>query len=153
MCAWNGHVLVGTDAATISEDDPLVVREIDAGRRQHRCLRCDAWLVLPTPTEPARPTPPTRDEITLPDRGRPLKSRYILRLIALTRAFNVLVLLLLLGGVVAVLVNQTALRDGLMSSASGAPDRDRWAGRRRPAESCSLAARARSGSWRAASSC
>jgi uncharacterized membrane protein (DUF2068 family) len=118
VCAWNGHVLVGTDAATISEDDPLVVQEIDAATRRHRCLRCDAWLVLPTPDEPARPTPPTRDEITLPDRGRPLKSRYILRLIALTRAFNVLVLLLVLGGVIAVLVNQTALRDGLVSSAS-----------------------------------
>ena len=39
----------------------------------------------------------TRDEIVLPDRGRPLKSRYILRLIALTRAFNVLVLALVLG--------------------------------------------------------
>ena len=117
-CAWNGHVLVGHDAAAITEDDPLVVHEIDAGRRRHRCLRCDAWLTLPTPTKPTRRTSAIRDEITLPARGRPLKSRYVLRLIALTRAFNALVLLLVLGGVIAVLVNQTALRESLVNGAS-----------------------------------
>ena len=117
-CAWNGHVLIGTDAAAIDEDDPLVVQEIDAERRWHRCLRCDAWMMLPTPTEPTRQTRVSRDDITLPTRGRPLKSRYVLRLIALTRAFNVLVLLLVLGGVVAVLANQSALRESLVTSAS-----------------------------------
>ena len=117
-CAWNGHVLVGTDAATTPEDDPLVVQEVDTGRRRHRCLRCDAWLMLPVPTDPARRTPPDRDEIALPTRGRPLRSRYVLRLIALTRAFNVLVLLLVLGGVIAVLANQATLRESLVSGAS-----------------------------------
>ena len=121
-CAGRGHVLVGADAATIPEDDPLTVREIDARHRLHRCLRCDAWMMLPTPTKPTRPTPASREETTLPTRGRPLKSRYVLRLIALTRAFNVLVLLLVLGGVIAVLANQTALRESLVSSASALQD-------------------------------
>lgn len=81
-CAWNGHVLVGTDAATTAGGDALVVRDLDGGRRWHRCLRCDAWMMLPTPSEPTREQPATRDEIVLPTRGRPLKSRYVLRLIA-----------------------------------------------------------------------
>jgi uncharacterized membrane protein (DUF2068 family) len=117
-CAWNGHALVGTDAATVGGQDALVVRDLDGERRLHRCLRCDAWTMLPVPAHPARATPAPRDEIVLPDRGRPLKSRYILRLIALTRAFNVLVLLLVLAGAVAVLVNRSSLRDDLVANAS-----------------------------------
>lgn len=116
-CAWNGHVLVGTDAATVSEEDDLVVREIDANTRSHRCLRCDSWSMLPVPREPTRTALAPREEIVLPSRGRPLKGRYVLRLIALTRAFNVLVLLLVLGGVVAVIANQTSLRESLLASA------------------------------------
>lgn len=116
-CAWNGHVLVGTDAASITDADALVVRDAGREARAHRCLRCDGWFMLPTPDEPARQNPAARDEIVLPTRGRPLKSRVVLRLIALTRAFNVLVLLLVLGGVIAVLANQTALRESLVSSA------------------------------------
>ncbi len=117
-CAWNGHALVGTDAATVREEDTLLVREIDGDRRLYRCLRCDAWTMLPAPAEPTRETPAPRDEIVLPDRGRPLKSRYILRLIALTRAFNVLVLALVLAGAIAVLINQTSLRDDLVANAT-----------------------------------
>ena len=45
-CAWNGHVLIGTDAAAVSTNDSLVVREIDAATRSYRCLRCDAWTML-----------------------------------------------------------------------------------------------------------
>ncbi|GLZ56390.1 hypothetical protein Acsp07_60070 [Actinomycetospora sp. NBRC 106378] len=116
-CAWNGHRLVGTDAAQISEDDALVARPAGSATRWHRCLRCDAWSLLPLPDAPTRDRPPGRDEIVLPARGEPLKSRYVLRLIALTRAFNVLVLLLVLGGAVAVLINQTSLRDDLFANA------------------------------------
>lgn len=70
------------------------------------------------PVDPSQESQAARDEIVLPARGRPLKGRYILRIIALTRAFNVLVLLLVLGGVIAVLSNQTALRDDLTASAT-----------------------------------
>jgi uncharacterized membrane protein (DUF2068 family) len=116
-CAWNGHVLVGTDAASISDVDELVVRHAGVDARTHRCLRCDGWIMLPAPGDPTRDAPAPREEIVLPARGRPLKSRIVLRLIALTRAFNVLVLLLVLGGVIAVLANRTALRESLVSSA------------------------------------
>ncbi|MCD2191784.1 DUF2127 domain-containing protein [Actinomycetospora endophytica] len=117
-CAWHGHRMVGTDAAMITEADALVVRPAGEWARWYRCLRCDAWLLLPSPAAPTRATPPGREEIVLPTRGRPLKSRYVLRLIALTRAFNVLVLALVLGGAVAVLINQTALRDDLLANAA-----------------------------------
>ncbi|WP_285486142.1 DUF2127 domain-containing protein [Amycolatopsis taiwanensis] len=90
-CAWRGHVLAGLDAATIRPTDALVVRERD-GLRWHRCLRCDAWLPVPPPEHPAREFLPARDEIEVPLRGRPLRDRYVLRLIALDRLIHFLVL-------------------------------------------------------------
>jgi uncharacterized membrane protein (DUF2068 family) len=47
---------------------------------------------MPAPSEPLRAHPPDRDEIGLPLRGRPLRDRYVLRLIALDRAIHVVVL-------------------------------------------------------------
>lgn len=117
-CAWNGRVLAGADAASVAGGDGLVVRDAGPAVRSHRCLRCDAWILLSPPDAPTREEPTGRDEIVLPTRGRPLKSRIVLRLIALTRAFNVPVLLVVLGGVVAVLANRTALRESLLSSAT-----------------------------------
>ncbi len=90
-CALRGHLLVGTDAIVVRADDHLVVRE-DGPTRWHRCLRCDGWFPLPRPAEPTRPTVPTRDEIELPLRGRRLRDRYVLRLIAVDRAIHVVVL-------------------------------------------------------------
>jgi uncharacterized membrane protein (DUF2068 family) len=97
-CAFHGHFLIGTDAAEIRPADRLVVREHD-GLRWHRCLRCDAWIPGPPPQRPSRDLPPSRDEIELPLRGRPLRDRYVLRLIALDRILHVLVL-----GTIAVLI-------------------------------------------------
>lgn len=146
-CAWNGHALVGTDAAEVAGEDALVVRPGHGGTRWHRCLRCDAWMLLPEPARPTRPRPAGRDEIVLPTRGRPLKSRYVLRGIALTRAFNVLVLLLVLGGAVAVLVNETTLRDDLVANAA-ALQAVLAARRSVSSRACSPAAPARCGSSR-----
>jgi uncharacterized membrane protein (DUF2068 family) len=97
-CGFTGHELVGTDAATIRPDDHLVVRELD-GARWHRCLRCDSWVPMALPIETGRPYPPDQDEIELPLRGRPLRDRYVLRLIAVDRAIHVVVL-----GVLAVAI-------------------------------------------------
>ncbi len=60
-CAWKGHALVGTDAAEVTPEDALVVREGD-GVRWYRCLRCDAWINAPIPSEPSeeRVTPAMR---------------------------------------------------------------------------------------------
>jgi uncharacterized membrane protein (DUF2068 family) len=90
-CALHGHHLVGTDAAHIRPSDRLIVRESD-GLRWCRCLRCDAWIPLPPPTRTLREFPPERDEIELPLRGRSLRDRYVLRLIAVNRVLHVVVL-------------------------------------------------------------
>jgi uncharacterized membrane protein (DUF2068 family) len=89
-CSLHGHALVGTDAATVRPQDAVVVREEPDGLRWHRCLRCDAWEPRGAPAAPARETVPGPDEIDVPLRGRPLRDRYVLRLIALDRALHVL---------------------------------------------------------------
>jgi uncharacterized membrane protein (DUF2068 family) len=91
VCGLRGHELIGTDAADLRERDEIVARQI-GGVRWHRCLRCDAWLPLPPPARPNRRHPPDRDEIRLPLRGRPLRDRIVLRLIAIDRAIHFVVL-------------------------------------------------------------
>ena len=90
-CGLQGHEILGTDAATLRPEDELFARE-SGGLRWYRCLRCDSWVALSPPEHPARKHPPARDEITLPLRGKPLRDRYVLRLIAVDRAFHFLVL-------------------------------------------------------------
>lgn len=91
-CGLHGHALVGTDASRLRPEDALFAREDADGLRWHRCMRCDAWLALPPPAPPLFDTPPPRSEIALPLRGRPLRDRYVLRLIAADRLLHVLVL-------------------------------------------------------------
>ncbi len=90
-CGWTGHVLVGTDAAQVTDADTAVVREFD-GLRWYHCLRCYDWVTLAPPVAPARDRVPPREAIALPLRGRLLRDRYVLRLIALDRAVHVTVL-------------------------------------------------------------
>jgi uncharacterized membrane protein (DUF2068 family) len=90
-CALNGHLLLGTDAAELRPEDELFARE-DDGLRWYRCMRCDSWLALTPPEHPTRKYPAPRDEVTLPLRGRALRDRYVLRLIAIERVFHFLVL-------------------------------------------------------------
>lgn len=82
---------MGTDAAEVTADDALVVREKD-GIRWYRCLRCDAWIADDPPQGPSRERVPGRDEIIVPPRGPMLRDRYVLRLIAVDRAIHVIVL-------------------------------------------------------------
>lgn len=98
-CAFQGHALVGTDVAVIAATDDVVVR-VMAGSRWHRCLRCDAWIPQDPPKAPTRETIPDRSDITLPDRGKALRDKYVLRLIALERLFHVI----LFGGVAVLLL-------------------------------------------------
>jgi uncharacterized membrane protein (DUF2068 family) len=93
-CGWSGHVLVGTDAAHVVEADAAVVREID-GLRWYHCLRCYDWVAQSPPAQPSRHRAPVRDDIELPLRGRLLRDRYVLRLIAVDRAVHVTVLAVL----------------------------------------------------------
>ncbi len=98
-CGLGGHRLVGTDTTEIRTEDALLVRETGDGLRWHRCLRCDAWVPLRPPAHPTRERIPARDEIALPLRGKPLRDRYVLRLIALDRLVHFLVLGLLAAAV------------------------------------------------------
>jgi uncharacterized membrane protein (DUF2068 family) len=91
VCGARGHVLVGTDAEQVRPVDAAFVREY-GGSRWYRCLRCDAWLPLPPPVRVKRLVPPERSEIELPIRGRALRDKIVLRLIAIDRALHFLLL-------------------------------------------------------------
>ena len=91
VCGWSGHELIGIDARELGDEDRLVARKMGEVR-WHRCLRCDSWLPLPPPEHPTRERPPGRDEIELPPRGKPLRDKIVLRLIAINRAFHFVVL-------------------------------------------------------------
>jgi uncharacterized membrane protein (DUF2068 family) len=98
VCGVSGHELIGIDARELRDEDRLVARTVD-GARWHRCLRCDSWLPVAPPRRPVREHPPRRDQIELPLRGRPLRDKVVLRLIAINRLFHFLVL-----GLIAVVV-------------------------------------------------
>jgi uncharacterized membrane protein (DUF2068 family) len=93
-CGLQGHELIGTDVAQLGPDDALIARDRD-GLRWYRCLRCDSWLPLPPPTDPSRDRLPARENIELPLRGRPLRDRFVLRLIAVDRIAHFLLIGLL----------------------------------------------------------
>ncbi|HKR98137.1 MAG TPA: DUF2127 domain-containing protein [Candidatus Dormibacteraeota bacterium] len=94
VCGLVGHELVGLDAERLRDTDALVARQIGEVRWL-RCLRCDSWLPVPRPAAPTREYLPERNEIELPLRGRPLRDKIILRLIAIDRAVHFVVLGLL----------------------------------------------------------
>lgn len=91
-CGLHGHELLGVDVAKLRPEDAVVVREDADGLRWYRCLRCDSWLPLEPPAHPVRDYLPPHDQIELPLRGKALRDRYVLRLIAIDRIFHFLVL-------------------------------------------------------------
>jgi uncharacterized membrane protein (DUF2068 family) len=126
-CGFRGHYLVGSDAAQVRPEDRLVVRE-QGGLRWYRCLRCDSWVALAPPATPAREHPPGRDEITIPLRGKALRDRFVLRLIAVDRAFHFVVLSLLGVAVLVFAAHERSLRgefyrvlDALQRGVGGGP--------------------------------
>jgi uncharacterized membrane protein (DUF2068 family) len=108
-CALHGHALVGLDAAEVRPEDAVLAR-LHGPLRLHRCLRCDAWLSVPTPDPARSATFPEREHIELPLRGRPLRDRYVLRLIAIDRAIHVVVLTVLAVVVFIVAKHESTLR-------------------------------------------
>jgi len=109
-CGVKGHVLVGRDAAAVREEDALVI-QVHGDVRWHRCLRCDCWIPLPRPEHPTRSHPPDRSEIVVPLRGKALRDRIVLRLIAIDRFVHFLVLGLLGGAVLTFAAHRTSLHD------------------------------------------
>jgi uncharacterized membrane protein (DUF2068 family) len=108
VCGLAGHELIGVDARRLPADDTLLAREVD-GVRWHRCLRCDSWLPVGAPAQPAREHPPAREEIDLPLRGKPLRDKIVLRLIAANRLLHFVVL----GAIAIVIFVFASHRDAL----------------------------------------
>jgi uncharacterized membrane protein (DUF2068 family) len=90
--------------------DAIVARE-ENGLRWHRCLRCDSWLPLPVPRAPSREHIAPREELELPLRGRPLRDKIVLRVIAVDRAFHVVILAALAVAVFLIASHERQLRD------------------------------------------
>jgi uncharacterized membrane protein (DUF2068 family) len=112
-CGFSGHELVGMDAAHVRPRDEAFVRETE-GIRWYRCLRCDSWLPLPPPTDPAKDHIPDRDHIALPLRGRALRDKFVLRLIAIDRGIHFLILAILAAAVFLFAANLDDLQDAYL---------------------------------------
>ena len=109
VCGFRGHVLVGRDAEATRAQDAALIRD-EGDLRWHRCLRCDAWVPLARPQPAARPHPPEREEIMLPLRGRALRDKIVLRLIAVDRALHFVILGLLGVAVLLFASDRTSLK-------------------------------------------
>jgi uncharacterized membrane protein (DUF2068 family) len=125
VCGFGGHVLLGTDVAQIRVEDAVVVREADC-LRWHRCVRCDSWLPIAAPEAPAQDTIPRRETIELPLRGRALRDKIVLRIIAVDRAIHFVVLAILAAAVFLFAAHELRLRriyyrivDAIQGSAAG----------------------------------
>ena len=133
-CGLRGHELLGTDVADIRPEDALVAWEGTDGVRWYRCLRCDAWLPLLPPDRPVRQHLPPRDQVTLPLRGKALRDKYVLRLIAVDRFVHFVMLGLLAAAVLVFRKNQAALDSYWVSllrnlqAGTGGPVRDTSSG-------------------------
>jgi uncharacterized membrane protein (DUF2068 family) len=110
VCGMRGHELIGTDAANLRPEDAVVARE-EQGVRWYRCVRCDSWVPLQPPANPTRETPPPRDEIELPLRGKALRDRVVLRVIAIDRAIHFFVLAALAVAVFLFAAHEVRVRD------------------------------------------
>jgi uncharacterized membrane protein (DUF2068 family) len=109
VCGARGHELLGTDVRELGPADAIVARA-DGGLRWYRCLRCDSWLPLPAPSSPSREHIPAREEVRLPLRGKPLRDKIVLRVIAIDRAFHFLILSALAVAVFLVASHEAQLR-------------------------------------------
>lgn len=114
VCGVRGHALIGTDARALRAQDAIVARDVD-GTRWHRCLRCDAWVPLAIPAEPTREFPPERAEVRLPLRGRPLRDKVILRLIAVNRFLHFVALSAIGVAILLFSANRNDLHDKVIS--------------------------------------
>ena len=110
VCGLRGHELVGMDAAQLRPEDGVFAREA-GGLRWYRCLRCDSWLPLQPPPRPSEQFPPARDDVELPPRGKALRDKIVLRIIAVDRAIHFVVLAIIAVAVFVFAANQSTLRD------------------------------------------
>jgi uncharacterized membrane protein (DUF2068 family) len=109
QCGVAGHALEGLDARGFRTQDAIFAREV-GGVRWHRCLRCDSWLPVDPPARLTRDHPRYRDAIELPLRGKPLRDKIVLRVIAINRALHFAVLALLGAIILIFSANREQLR-------------------------------------------
>jgi uncharacterized membrane protein (DUF2068 family) len=98
------------DAAQLRPEDGVFAREA-GGLRWYRCLRCDSWLPLEPPANPTAQFPPPRDQVELPVRGRALRDKIVLRVIAVDRAIHFVVLAAIAIAIFIFAAKQHTLRD------------------------------------------
>jgi uncharacterized membrane protein (DUF2068 family) len=110
VCGARGHLLLGTDVRELRPEDGIVARE-EAGLRWHRCLRCDSWLPLAPPATAARGHIPPREEIRLPLRGKALRDKIVLRVIAVDRGLHTVILAALAVAVFLIASHEQQLRE------------------------------------------
>jgi uncharacterized membrane protein (DUF2068 family) len=110
VCGVRGHLLLGTDARELRAQDAIVART-DAGLRWHRCLRCDSWLPIAPPATPVREHIPPRGEIRLPLRGKALRDKIVLRVIAIDRGLHTVILTALAVAVFLIASHEQQLRE------------------------------------------
>ena len=96
-CALRGHPIVGAQQADQSGHADLLVRPDDnhRGVDWYRCMRCDAWLPMTDSAQlddPADRRTPPAGPVNIPLRGRPLRDRFVLRLIAVDRVIHFLLI-------------------------------------------------------------
>lgn len=109
-CGLGGHELLGTDAGELRPQDELFARQAGS-TRWLRCLRCDSWIPLAPADPPTREYPPDREHVALPLRGRALRDKFILRLIAVDRALHFVILVALAAAIFLFIRHQSQLRD------------------------------------------
>jgi uncharacterized membrane protein (DUF2068 family) len=109
VCGARGHELLGTEVAQLRPEDAVVARD-EGGLRWYRCVRCDSWLPLRPPPHPQRETMLPRAEIELPLRGKALRDRVVLRIIAIDRAIHFVFLGALAVAVFLFAANELRLR-------------------------------------------
>lgn len=108
-CGTGGHTLVAADAEQLRPQDSLIA--VDRGPlRWNRCLRCDSWLALARPADPGSEHPPDREQIEIPLRGKALRDKIVLRIIAVDRAVHFLILGLIGIGALLFAANEGSLR-------------------------------------------
>lgn len=110
VCGVRGHALVGRDVSSVGEQDAILASD-DGDIRWHRCLRCDGWLALPRLRHGTREHLPPRSEIVVPARGKALRDKIVLRLIAIDRLIHFVVLVLLGVAVLLFAADRAALKD------------------------------------------
>jgi uncharacterized membrane protein (DUF2068 family) len=90
ICSIRGHVTPAATVAQVRPEDSALAIDVPGPARVSRCLRCDAWLrgPIPTETEATSAFLPPLDELDLPRRGKSLEDAIVLRLIALERGVH-----------------------------------------------------------------